>query len=127
MVQDFSKLNFSISGMQTFFKEQGIEFSPKDSQKLESIFKECDTKNEKGEKKADGVLTGEERSSFINKVKSSCPNIYQKVVDFFTVIDVQEDLEKMRQEAIDEVESDRQKQDIKDKQDSIKNPPFGLS
>ncbi len=127
MVQDFNNINFSINGMQTFFKEQGVEFSPKDSQKLESIFKECDTKNEKGEKKADGILTGDERNSFMDKVKSSCPNIYQKVVDFFTVIDVQEDLEKMRQEAIDEVKPDRQKEDIKDKQDSIKNPSFGLS
>lgn len=127
MVQDFSKLNFSINGMQTFFKQQGVEFSSADSQKLVSIFKECDTTNEKGEKKADGVLTGEERNSFMDKVKSACPNIYQKVVDFFTVIDVQEDLAKMRQEALDKAASDRQKEDIKDKQDSIKNPPYGLS
>ena len=71
MVQDFSKLNFSINGMQTFFKEQGVECSPKDSQKLESIFKECDTVNENGEKEPDGVLTGKERENFMEKVEKT--------------------------------------------------------
>ena len=99
MVQDFSSVNFSINGMQSFFKEQGVEINASDSKKLESIFKECDTTNEKGEKKPDGVLTGDERLSFMDKVKSTCPNIYQKVVDFFTAIDVKEDLEAMQQEA----------------------------
>ena len=99
MVQDFGKLNFSINSMQTFFKEQGVEFSSADSQKLVSIFKECDTTNEKGEKKADGILTGDERENFMNKVKASVPDkIYQKVVDFFTAIDVKEDLMSMRKE-----------------------------
>ena len=40
MVLDFGKINFSIKGMQTFFKYQDVEFSPEDSQKLVSIFKE---------------------------------------------------------------------------------------
>ena len=111
MVQDFNNINFSINGMQTFFKEQGVEVNAGDSKKLESIFKECDTTNEKGEKKSDGVLTGAERDSFMDKVKSACPNIYQRVVDFFVAIDVKEDLEAMQQETVDSLK----KQDAEEK------------
>ena len=113
MVQDFNNINFSINGMQTFFKEQGVEVNAGDSKKLESIFKECDTTNEKGEKKSDGVLTGAERDSFMDKVKSACPNIYQKVVDFFVAIDVKEDLEAMRQEAKDSLDKENTKEQVK--------------
>ena len=104
MVQDFNNINFSINGMQSFFKEQGVEINSSDSKKLESIFNECDTTNEKGEKKPDGVLTGNERTSFMDKVKSACPNIYQKVVDFLTAIDLKEDLEAMWKETKDSLD-----------------------
>lgn len=113
MVLDFGKINFSIKGMQTFFKYQDVEFSPEDSQKLVSIFKECDTTNEKGEQKSDGVLTGAERDSFMDKVKSACPNIYQKVVDFFVAIDVKEDLMSTQQESMDSVDKENTKEQVK--------------
>ncbi len=119
MVQDFNNINFSINGMQSFFKEQGVEINSSDSKKLESIFNECDTTNEKGEKKPDGVLTGNERTSFMDKVKSACPNIYQKVVDFFTVIDVKEDLEAARKETIESLKDQNTKE-----QDKKNDPDF---
>ena len=60
MVQDFNNINFSINGMQSFFKEQGVEINSSDSKKLDCIFIECYTSNEIGGKKPDGVLTGDE-------------------------------------------------------------------
>ncbi len=103
MVPDYSNINFSVNSMQGFFKDQGVELSAGDSKKLESIFKECDTQNAKGEKGADGVLTGNEREGFMDKVKSACPQIYQSLVEFFITVDVVEEL-KTNKEALKNAE-----------------------
>lgn len=98
MVADYSNLKMNLDGINTFFKDNGVQISAQDSAKLNSIFKECDTINAKGEQKPDGELTGEERTSFLNKVKSLCPNLYQKIVDFYTAVDVVEGLKEEKSE-----------------------------
>ena len=92
MVADYSNLKMNLDGINTFFKDNGVQISAQDSAKLNSIFKECDTISKKKKKKPDGELTGEERTNFLNKVKSICPNLYQRVVDFYTAVDVVEGL-----------------------------------
>ena len=91
MVQDYSNLKFNFAGLQRYFKDQKISIKQEDSTKLASIFKECDTQDEKGEKKADGVLTGEERSTFIDKIQAACPKLVNSVIDFFTTVEVVEE------------------------------------
>ncbi len=91
MVPDYSNIKFNMNDIQRFFKDQGVDVSAKDSKTLASIFKECDTQDEKGEKKADGVLTGEERSTFIDKIQAACPKLVNSVIDFFTTVEVVEE------------------------------------
>lgn len=92
MVNDYSNLKMNMNGMKTFFKDNNVKISSEEQEKLNCIFKDCDKLNTKGENKPDGELTGEERTSFLNKVKKLCPNIYQRVVDFYTAVDVVESL-----------------------------------
>ena len=54
MVADYSNLKMNLDGINTFFKDNGVQISAQDSAKLNSIFKECDTINAKGEQKPDG-------------------------------------------------------------------------
>lgn len=94
---DFSKIKFDMSSMNTFFKAQGVNVAAGDSAKLNTIFQECDTegaKNADGENIGDGVLNGEERTTFLNKIKTSCPQLYDKIVDFFTIVEITEDKEE---------------------------------
>lgn len=70
----------------------GEDLSNSDANKLNTIFQECNTeKNAKGE--VDDVLTGNERESFIKRVKRELSHLYQNVVDFYTTVEVSEDLE----------------------------------
>ena len=98
MIPDYSNLKMNLEGINTFFKDNGVNISAKDRDMLNSIFKECDTTNANGENKADGELTGKEREGFLQKIKSLCPNIYQKVEDFYTVVDVVEGLREKQEE-----------------------------
>ena len=113
MVQDYSNINFSVNGMKSFFKDQGVEVSAGDSKKLESIFQECDTQNAKGGKGADGVLTDKERESFMDKVKSACPKKNKKVVDFFVMVDVVEDMKVLRQATNDVINKQNAEEDAR--------------
>ena len=100
-IPDYSNIKFDMKSINTFFKDQGVNVAAGDSAKLNTIFKECDTegaKNEKGEKIGDGVLNGQERTTFLDKIKSTCPQIYDKIVDFFTIVDVTEDLAAAKKE-----------------------------
>ena len=92
MVRDFGNIKMNMEGLNRFFQDNGVKISGEDSAKINSIFKECDTESTKGEQKADGELNGQERMNFLNKIKSACPNLYQKVVDFYTAVDVVENL-----------------------------------
>lgn len=97
-IPDYSDLKMNMSGLNRFFNDQGIKISSEESSKLNTIFNECDTENAKGEKKQDGELTGQERSKFLARIKSAAPKLYQKVVDFYTAVDVAEDLQKTQEE-----------------------------
>ena len=96
MVPDYSNIKFNMNDIQRFFKDQGVDVSAKDSKTLASIFKECDTQDEKGEKKADGVLTGAERDKFFDKIKSACPKLVNSVVDFFVTVEIIEEQKELK-------------------------------
>lgn len=113
MVQDFGNIKMNMEGLNRFFQDSGVKISGEDSAKINSVFQECDTENTKGDKKPDGELTGQERMNFLDKIKSACPNLYQKVVDFYTAVDVAEDLEQSRQEAIESVKKENTKDQVK--------------
>lgn len=100
-IPDYSNLKMNLEGLNTFFKDNGVKVSSSDSAKINTIFKECDTENEQGEKKPDGILTTKERTNFLSRIKTLCPDIYQKVVDFVVTVEVKEELEKNQQETID--------------------------
>ena len=109
-IPDYSNIKFDMSSMNTFFKDQGVNVAAGDTAKLNTIFKECDTegaKNAKGEKKGDGVLNGQERATFLSKIKSACPQLYDKIVDFFTTVETTEDIAAMKAETEKEVQKEQ--------------------
>ena len=106
-IPDYSNIKFDMKSMNTFFKDQGVNVAAGDSAKLNTIFKECDTegaKNAKGEKMGDGVLNGQERATFLSKIKNACPQLYDKIVDFFTTVEIIEDIAAMKAEPEKEVQ-----------------------
>ena len=98
--------------------------SSEESSKLNTIFNECDTENAKGEKKPDGELTGQERSKFLARIKSAAPKLYQKVVDFYTAVDVAEDLQKTQEETKKDLEKTQNENTGEKIKNSMKQ--FGL-
>ena len=109
-IPDYSNIKFDMKSMNTFFKDQGVNVAAGDSAKLNTIFKECDTegaKNAKGEKMGDGVLNGQERATFLDKIKNACPQLYDKIVDFFTTVETTEDIAAMKAETEKEVQKEQ--------------------
>lgn len=103
---DYSNFKLNMAHMNAFIENEGGKISDEDSAKLNTIFKECDTEgaqNDKGENIGDGVLNMKEFVNFLNKVKSSCPNIFNKFVAFLTV-DKKAQLDEMNNETIRELE-----------------------
>lgn len=128
-IPDYSDLKMNMSGLNRFFNDQGIKISSEESSKLNTIFNECDTENAKGEKKPDGELTGQERSKFLARIESAAPKLYQKVVDFYTVVDVIEDFQKTQEETNKkELEKTQNESRAKNTGEKIKNSmkPFGI-
>lgn len=123
MVQDFSNVNMSLSNINAYLKDNGVEVSAEESEKLNSIFKESDTENVKGEKKPDGELSGRERDAFLEKVKSALPKLFQKIVDFTVIMDVKEDLEAQKKETMKNLEQEQKEQN---KQKFKEDNHFGL-
>ena len=125
-IPDYSNIKFDISSMNSFFKDQGVNIAANDTAKLNTIFKECDTegaKNEKGENIGDGVLRGQERTTFLNKIKSACPQIYDKVVDFFSTVEKTEDIAATKEETYQRLKNE---QKANDKAQTESNIKFGL-
>ena len=91
-IPDYGNLKMNMEGFTRFLKDSGVELNATQRENINSIFKECDTENAKGEKRADGELTGKERMTFLDKVKAQCAELYQQATDFFTVVDVVEGL-----------------------------------
>ena len=125
-IPDYSNIKFDMSSMNTFFKDQGVNVAAGDSAKLNTIFKECDTegaKNAKGEKKGDGVLNGQERATFLSKIKNACPQLYDKIVDFFTTVETTEDIAAMKEEAYQRLKNEQKANEKVRVESNIK---FGL-
>ena len=103
---EISNFKLNMAHMNAFIENEGGKISDEDSAKLNTIFKECDTEgaqNDKGENIGDGVLNMKEFVNFLNKVKSSCPNIFNKFVAFLTA-DKKAQLDEMSNETIRELE-----------------------
>lgn len=125
-IPDYSNIKFDMSSMNTFFKDQGVNVAAGDTAKLNTIFKECDTegaKNAKGEKMGDGVLNGQERATFLDKIKNACPQLYDKIVDFFTAVETTEDIAAMKEEAYQRLKNEQKTNDKARVESNIK---FGL-
>lgn len=122
-IPDYSNIKFDIRSMNSFFKDQGVNVAANDTAKLNTIFKECDTegaKNEKGENIGDGVLKGQERTTFLNKIKSACPQIYDKVVDFFTAVEITEDIAATKEETYQRLKNAQKENDKAQVESNIK-------
>ena len=122
-IPDYSNIKFDIRSMNSFFKNQGVNVAANDTAKLNTIFKECDTevaKNEKGENIGDGVLKGQERTTFLNKIKSACPQIYDKVVDFFTAVEITEDIAATKEETYQRLKNAQKENDKAQVESNIK-------
>ena len=98
MVQDFSNASMNLSSINAYLKDNGIEISAEESTKLNSIFKECDVENAKGENKPDGELSLKERPNFLAKIKSSLPKLFKKLVDFSILVELKEDFGAQQKE-----------------------------
>lgn len=125
-IPDYSNIKFDMKSMNTFFKDQGVNVAAGDSAKLNTIFKECDTegaKNAKGEKMGDGVLNGQERATFLDKIKNACPQLYDKIVDFFTTVETTEDIAAMKEEAYQRLKNEQKANEKVRVESNIK---FGL-
>ena len=122
-IPDYSNIKFDIRSMNSFFKDQGVNVAANDTAKLNTIFKECDTegaKNEKGENIGDGVLKGQERTTFLNKIKSACPQIYDKVVDFFTAVEITEDIAATKEKTYQRLKNAQKENDKAQVESNIK-------
>ncbi len=97
MSLDYGDLKMNLEGMNKFFRDNGVKLNSKDTAKINTIFSECDVENTNGEEKPDGELTGQERTNFLDKIKTACPKLYQKVVDFYTAVEVVEDLRENKE------------------------------
>jgi len=96
-IQEFSNLKANLSSMNKFFAENNIKLSDSEKAQIKSIFDQANTQKET-DKNIEEQLTGNERVGFLEKIKTTLPNIYNKIVDFFVAVEVTEDLEKISQE-----------------------------
>jgi hypothetical protein len=91
-ISEFSNLKANVSSMNKFFAENDIKRSDTEKAQIKSIFDQANVQKET-DKNIEEQLTGDERGSFLDKIKNSLPNIYNKIVDFFVAVEVTEDLE----------------------------------
>lgn len=122
MVQDFNYSNMSLNSINDFLAKSDIKVSACEAEKLNSIFKECDTENAQGEKKPDGELSEKERATFLSKIKKSLPELFEKLCDFSIMMDIVDDEKKTKEATLKELEK-AQKEENKQDAESIK---FGL-
>lgn len=92
-IQEFSNLKANLTSMNKFFAENDIKLSDTEKAQIKSIFNEANTQKET-DKTIEEQLTGEERIGFLDKIKTTLPNIYNRIVDFFVAVEVTEDLEQ---------------------------------
>ena len=121
-IPDYSNLKANLSSMNRFFNDQGVKLTASEQAQIKSIFEEANVEKEK-DKNVEEQLVGNERFSFMDKIKQTLPNIYSKIVDFITTVEVVEDVEKNQKEALEKLENEKLNQ-----KDTIKSDEkFGLS
>ncbi len=98
-IPNYSNLKANLSSMNSFFNDQGVNLTESEKAKIKNIFDESNTEKEK-DKNIEEQLTGVERTNFLDKIKQALPNIYNKIVDFYTTVEVVEDLEKKQESNI---------------------------
>lgn len=97
-IQEFSNLKANLSSMNRFFTENEINLSDTEKAQIKSIFDQANTQKET-DKNIEEQLTGNERDGFIDLIKKSLPNLYNRIVDFFVAVEVTEELEQRNTEA----------------------------
>ena len=126
-IPDYTNLKANMQGMQRFFKDGNVQINAKDSQRIASIFKQCDTEGKKdanGKDVGAGKLNANERSKFLGMLQKVLPEaVYQKVEDFITTVDVIEDISATKQEIEDNL---KQEQKLAKKNKFEENLKFGL-
>lgn len=105
-VPDYSNLKANLSSMNRFFNDQGVKLTASEQAQIKSIFEEANVEKEK-DKNVEEQLVGKERTTFMDKIKDVAPSLYNKIVDFFTVVQVKEDLEQMKNNASSALEKNR--------------------
>ena len=63
-----ANVQFNLESLKSYLKTNNIQISQEETEKINSIFDECDTINERGENIADGKLTNDEVPKFIKLV-----------------------------------------------------------
>ena len=116
---DYSNIKTDMTSLNAYFRDKGVKVTAEDTAKLNTIFQECDTegaKNENGENIGDGVLKGEERVNFLSKIKTACPKLFNKIVEFFKEVEITEFNETNKKETQEKVDLNLPK--LKEKQEA---------
>jgi len=112
-IPDYSDIKFSVKDMQRFLKDGNINIGQKDLEKLNTIFKNYDKVNAKGEKKPDGELgINENREGFKEELEKRMPGLADKLVEFFIILDIVEE-DRALKEAQKKFEGNNPKLDTK--------------
>ena len=108
-IPDYSDIKFSVKDMQRFLKDGNIKLEKKDLDKLNTIFKNYDKINTKGEKKPDGELgLNEDREGFKNDLEKQMPGVFDKLIEFFIILDIVEE-NRAEKEAKEQFENNIEK------------------
>ena len=99
-IPNYSNLKANLSSMNSYFNAQGVKLTASEQEQLKSIFKEANVEKEK-DKNVEEQLVGNERTTFMNKIKDSAPNLYNKIANFFAEVRNNEILEQMKKQAND--------------------------
>ena len=95
----------NLDGFHKFLTDNGVKLTDTEKAKVDSMFKECDEINGN----PDGELTGVEKEKFMNRIKSYSKLLYSNLENYYTLMDVSEDLnaEKAVKEAAENVNAEK--------------------
>jgi len=90
-IPNYTDVQFSLSDMNKYLRENNVTLSGSDAKKLNTIFGHYDKLNNKGEQKPDGVLAkSENREAFLNELNKEIPGLSDKLLEFFIMVDIAE-------------------------------------
>lgn len=97
-IPDYSDIRFSVKDMKRFFKDGNIQVDKKELDQLSQILSHYDKVNEKGENKPDGELgLKEDREAFKEELEKQMPGMFDKLLEFFIIVDVVEEDRAMKE------------------------------